>query len=886
MTLGLLLRLAAAASAALWFDEATVGLMAVNVLKGEFPWFFYGQSFMGAAEAYLHAAIFAPRGSSVLALRIWPLLASLLHVALTGLLGRRIFGDGRWAVLFALLPSPFLLKWGHDARLHYDLVLVFTPLSLLLGLRTLDASATPPRRTRAFLVFAFLAGIGWWINPLLGLLPVALTPVFLPHWPRLHRAAWSAPVACLLGSAPFWLFSVAQGRLAVSAIPPVSGAMLREHVTALATNALPILMGLPAAFPLGTLKALLSGGAVALFLTAATVSLSDRRAALTGRLLLAALLAVSLLGVAATGHGRNLATEDPRYLLPLLAVVPVLLGGLAVQLRRAAPLAAGGLVVLVLALHGLGLWTEYPFLFSRETWGTRQLAVAGPDAQLVFLVSRGISALYTHDPDILTFASRERIAVSHFYLESYPPLARRVDGAPRVGYFSTDPPPSFEASLTAAGIHFTRQPSPLGLLYTDFALEEANYREIPPDGWTATASHNSEAAAHAFDRDAATRWESQLPARTGMWFQVDLGRRHPVGMVTWLPGSFQEVPAGFRLEASPDGRGWTTLREVAPYYGPLYWSGDHPMGRVRWGRVELRFPAVSARYLRLSYLGESRRFRWTIRELFAYEASGSRGPGPPPDPAAAAEALRQAGIRKVYADHGVGAQLAEAANGALAIQPANLRVDAYGKSSHPNVLPEFRALHDAAIVYPSALPSTDSIPAMLQRAGWRFTVTGVVGYRILSRFAPAAPPGTLLAARNWTISAFPERTDPRAVLDGQPNTRWTTGEPQRPGAWLRVDLGSPVRITGLTLHLGPFRTDYPRGLAVEISPDGIRWERVSAEVMLQGPLAWAGTHLLRDGVDGVLVSFGPVQVRALRMVQTGRDPVFDWSVAELYLYGS
>jgi len=254
LAVGILIRIGAAASSPIWFDEATVGLMARNVLTGEFPWFFYGQSFMGAVEAYLHALAFTLWGSSVTALRVWPILISFGHVALAALLCRRIFGNGVWAMWLSLLPSPFLLKWGHDARLHYDLILVLTPLLLLLALQGLDDGASPVRRCRALLIFAFASGLGWWINLLMGLLPVSLALALLVRRPRLHAAAWGLPLAFLLGSGPFWIFSLKHGGLASGTAQVAAPGALADHGWQLVTNAVPILMGIPRSVPPGGLR--------------------------------------------------------------------------------------------------------------------------------------------------------------------------------------------------------------------------------------------------------------------------------------------------------------------------------------------------------------------------------------------------------------------------------------------------------------------------------------------------------------------------------------------------------------------------------------------------------------------------------------------------------
>src|SRR2546423_6339612 len=64
-------------------DEAMVGIQAEHILRGEHPYYFYGQAYMGSLEAYLMAILFAIAGPSVWMLRAEPILLSLLIVWLT-----------------------------------------------------------------------------------------------------------------------------------------------------------------------------------------------------------------------------------------------------------------------------------------------------------------------------------------------------------------------------------------------------------------------------------------------------------------------------------------------------------------------------------------------------------------------------------------------------------------------------------------------------------------------------------------------------------------------------------------------------------------------------------------------------------------------------------
>ena len=164
---GLAIRVGAAATALVWFDEATMGLMGRDVLHGQFPFFFYGQTFIGAIDGYLHAVTFAVLGESVATLRVCAVLVSLVHAAIVSLLAHRVFRAGGWAAVLALVPSAYLLKWASDARLDYSLLLVLVPLCLLLALAAADALRSPASRTRALVVLALVAGLCWWINLLL-----------------------------------------------------------------------------------------------------------------------------------------------------------------------------------------------------------------------------------------------------------------------------------------------------------------------------------------------------------------------------------------------------------------------------------------------------------------------------------------------------------------------------------------------------------------------------------------------------------------------------------------------------------------------------------------------------------------------------------------------
>src|SRR5262249_44232376 len=151
-----------------------------------------------------------------------------------------------------------------------------------------------------------------------------------------------------------------------------------------------------------------------------------------------------------------------------------------------------------------------------------------------------------------------------------------VDGDPGAGWWSGEPSPLLEANFHALGAEAARQLIPgLGVVYTGFRLSGVAVEALKPDRWTVTASENDDAARRIVDRDAETLWGTRQPKRGGEWIEVDLGAIEPVALVRWLPGTYQEVPTGLRIEASVDRARWQVLVDLPRYLGPLYWSAGH-----------------------------------------------------------------------------------------------------------------------------------------------------------------------------------------------------------------------------------------------------------------------------------------------------------------------
>ena len=143
--------------------------------------------------------------------------------------------------------------------------------------------------------------------------------------------------------------------------------------------------------------------------------------------------------------------------------------------------------------------------------------------------------------------------------------------------------------------------------------------------------------------------------------------------------------------------------------------------------------------------------------------------------------------------------------------------------------------------------------------------------------APAPPPAPRLGNR-LPVAGATASENPTLVgyaIDGVRGLRWTTG-PQTPGQWLRLDLGAERPVGGVILW-GSLGMEFPRRLQVSTSADGRRWR-----VVWRGPTE---IHALRGGLRDprapLAIPFASGPARYVRLRQTGRDPVFAWSLTEV-----
>ena len=107
------------------------------------------------------------------------------------------------------------------------------------------------------------------------------------------------------------------------------------------------------------------------------------------------------------------------------------------------------------------------------------------------------------------------------------------------------------------------------------------------------------------------------------------------------------------------------------------------------------------------------------------------------------------------------------------------------------------------------------------------------------------------------------------MVDGNPDTRWTTGEKQKDGQWIEIDLHEPGTINLIVFDTAGSRNDYPRQLLIEGYSEAGDFIELPMEQQFSGEI----TRLV----------FPPEVFSKLRITQTGDTDHWFWSIHELHV---
>ncbi|MCB0335877.1 MAG: glycosyltransferase family 39 protein [Bdellovibrionales bacterium] len=165
----------------------------------------------------------------------------------------------------------------------------------------------------------------------------------------------------------------------------------------------------------------------------------------------------------------------------------------------------------------------------------------------------------------------------------------------------------------------------------------------------------------------------------------------------------------------------------------------------------------------------------------------------------------------------------------------------------------------------------------LEAQGFVFRESAVGGYVVLYGIEPSVQLVQPLDidVRNLSVSSGDELK--ANLIDRDDTTRWGTGMPQKPNMFIELTFPQPQAIRGLTLDLGHWTHDFPRGLRIETHG------AFGAKILISED-QYQAIRYLREDEPSFTIYRNLDQVAGLKIIQTGNDEIFDWSLAELEVF--
>jgi hypothetical protein len=126
------------------------------------------------------------------------------------------------------------------------------------------------------------------------------------------------------------------------------------------------------------------------------------------------------------------------------------------------------------------------------------------------------------------------------------------------------------------------------------------------------------------------------------------------------------------------------------------------------------------------------------------------------------------------------------------------------------------------------------------------------------------------------VAASRGKSSPERAIDGNVDTSWN-GDTQQTPVTFTIELNSPSAVAQVVLDLGPYFSEFPARLRIDVSNDGTRWDT-----------AWTGSGALPVYHAAVrhprrvpaVFPIGREDVRFIRLEQIGSSKA-DWSIAEV-----
>ncbi len=682
------------------FDTGTVGLMALNILDGERPLFFYGQNYMGALEAYFAAFLFWIFGPSEFMLSMSPAIFSLGWIGATFLLFKELINAraGLAAALCVALPGWVIIWYSVGSYGGYPAAFFLGTLALWIVLRITGRELPAKSLWMHVLSLGLVAGLAIWTHYITATYLLTGAVLLAVYFARNRFSARVilpfAAGAVLLMICVLPVFIAYNDYECTKAGDwRISGAVMFHHLKGLLHRPLREHLFFPKTLPF-LLKSFLM---VILFSVAGLYMWRVKKAVDRKeryRLLLPVLFACVFLALYLPHSMASFNVS--RYTIPLWMIM--------VSGMFAASVTASNTVLRRIAIGLLVLWAGYfavsDIVIARSKKEDKERAMASRGQVIENAEKAGIKSVVLIGGEVfglsgqyLSFESSGRIKIVSASHERHQPSAQAVESDDdRAFGCHVDDLPFLKTALEELGVSYGVIDGPRISLVHELSVKPVSRRLVPVGETRVELCGPAKGnAGDICDRITETFLSGPCDGKSG--FAVDFGKERKINsMVLFAPDYTQSgLPRGYSISVSRDGTNFDVIRDVQCRLSPSYISGNQVFLKGYYGMLESRFDPVSARYVRVMFrTGQFRENEWRVSELLMFEETGTvAAPVSSEEVDSIVSVLRKNDVKFTAADRWLSAKLFK-------------QFDGDGKTAHvyPCYDPIYKKTHISRIVEP------------------------------------------------------------------------------------------------------------------------------------------------------------------------------------------
>ncbi len=663
------------------FDTGTVGLMAVNIVQGDRPLFFYGQYYMGALEAYVAAIMVAIFGFSELAVSLSPILFAVLWIFASYLLFKEIkdHHTGLIAALCTACSGYYVFYYSISPYGGYPVIFALGTLVLWLTTRLFQKGTTRWATLSILLAIGVLSGLGLWTHPLI--LPYLLTSLVL-LFIYLIRNISSALVAgyilscsiAALGLLPYLLASTGtyDGTATAQFIYSVSQCTASFKNLWL-TNIRQLLFWEVQGntIELTAMKAVryLVIGSTGIITCLAMLTLIKETRKSRNYFLLVPILFLIFYLACFLPHQMAL-INAPRYAINFWVIFTstawayALILDLPHHFRLVLRYLFCAWIAFQLTGTVLFIHNQAANKHLRETSFAIIEKAKEKQVETVWLIGKGSFGLRGQ---LLSMFAENRIKFVNTGDERYPANAQFAETSSNYALLCLDRlGQTIESELESLNISYDKDTISRYQLYTNLQTDISTSRLVPAEKITLAANDTPAKGSVLNDRTFNTVVHWQQPE--GKQIEVDLGTVRKINKV-WLffPERWKQCqrtkateqfsikpPHSYSIETSINGVDFRPVQKTTARLGNGYSIHNHIYLNGYYGKLEHRFAAVTTQYIRIIFHSTS---PLTLDELYVFEEQPLAKAQPAEEVSQLAELLADNDITFTLADRWLSAQL-------------------------------------------------------------------------------------------------------------------------------------------------------------------------------------------------------------------------------------